>query len=150
MKLLKTLKKFWRQRDSVFIETKERSFPPQNAPKEQKLARTVDQHLVLRSKDLLQMTEKLVNKGEYLRAEQLIKDGVTDLADNPEIWWLLLKIAEELGRVGRVFFCLEKLLTFEPEATELLEKKEKLQTTLDKRLDYFIEYKLAPEFYKLV
>ena len=133
MKIFKNLQNFWRQNSS---EHDQREKP-------------AEQKLVLRGPDLLQMTEKLVNKGEYQRAEQLIKDGVLDLVDRPEIWWLLLKIGYELGRFGRVFFCLEKLLIFEPENLELLEQQAKLKVTLDKRLDYFIEYKLAPQFYKL-
>lgn len=134
MKIFKNLQNFWRQN---------------SLEQDQSEPKSAEQKLVLRGADLLQMTEKLVEKGEYHRAEQLIKDGVLDLADSSEIWWLLFKIGQELGRYGRVFFCLEKLLILEPENCQLLEQQTKLKAILDKRLDYYIEYKLAPQFYKL-
>ncbi len=106
-------------------------------------------NLTLSGSDLMKMSKKLVGKGEYSRAELLIRDGVREMVDNLDIWLLLLIIEESLGRSGRAYYCLEQILDHDPGNEELLEKAEKLKEVIDKHLNQFIEYKLAPEFFKL-
>ncbi len=106
-------------------------------------------NVTLGSKDLIQMALKLKSKGEYFRAEQLLRDGARGDKDNPELWRLLFEIAEPLNRLGRAYFCMEQIIRLEPENEVALEKIEELKPLIDKQLNYFIEYKMAPEFYKL-
>ena len=103
----------------------------------------------LSSNDLLHMAQKLKSKGEFYRAEQLLRDGVKEALDSMDYWELLLEIEEPLNRKGRAYYCLEKILTIDPENENAQEKFTELQAVVDNNLAYYIEYKLAPEFYKL-
>ncbi|MCK4259721.1 MAG: hypothetical protein KAX49_12130 [Halanaerobiales bacterium] len=106
-------------------------------------------NLTFGSKDLMQMAVKLKNKGELFRAEQLLRDGVYEDINNAELWWLLFGIAEPLNRLGRAYFCIEQIIRLEPENEFAKEKIIELKSLVDKHLNYFVEYKMAPEFYKL-
>ena len=105
--------------------------------------------LTLASNDLIKMAEKLVGKGEYYRAEQVLRDGVQDGQDNIKLWQLLLDIEEELGREGRIYYCYEQIIRLNPEIEMEREKYEELKEKLDQDMSLYIEYRLAPEFYKL-
>lgn len=105
--------------------------------------------LVLSSMDLMQIARKLQNKGEYYRAEQLLRDGVRNALQNLEYWWLLFEIEEPLNRKGRALYCLEQILQLNENYEPAIEKVGELKKLIDTDLSYFIEYKLAPEFYRL-
>lgn len=130
-------------------EKVEPKLEPQPVKKESKLANRRETQITLSSKDLIQMARNLKVKGEYYRAEQLIRDGVKGAIDNPDLWWLLLEIEEPLNRKGRAYYCVEQIVQMDPENEIALEKLEELQPYIDEQLNYFIEYKMAPEFYRL-
>lgn len=130
-------------------EKKELTLESPLVKKELKQANRRETQITLSSNDLMQMAQKLKAKGEYYRAEQLIRDGVKGATNNPDLWWLLLEIEEPLNRKGRAYYCVEQIVQMEPENEKALEKLEELQPYIDEQLNYFIEYKMAPEFYRL-
>ncbi|AZR73531.1 hypothetical protein BBF96_09115 [Anoxybacter fermentans] len=141
MSIIGFLKRLFSHKESYFKKT---SKPPEN-----KLSEAEDKKLILTSSDLMQMARKLKEKGEYVRAEQILKDGVKEGVNNIKLWWLLLEIEESLNRIGRAYYCIEKILEMEPENEKALEKLEEIKPLVDKELSYYIEYKMAPEFYKI-
>lgn len=161
MGLFKFLANLFKGRDSVRTEevgepsqvTLEEKPVPGEVP--QKQAEHVNKEdcwtsrITLSSTDLMHMAEKLKSKGEYYRAEQLLRDGVKDALDNQEFWALLLEVEEPLNRKGRAYYCIEHILQMDPENENALKKYDELKLVVDGDLGYFIEYKLAPEFFKL-
>lgn len=105
--------------------------------------------LILTSHDVIQMARKLQGKGELYRAEQLLRDGVKEAIQNVEYWWLLVEIEEPLNRKGRAYYCIEQILQLDEHSELAQQKRSELQKLIDTDLSYFIEYKLAPEFYRL-
>lgn len=125
---------------------------PTNSDQEQFIEKgklSQEKKLKLTAQDLIKMGHKLVGKREFRRAEQLLRDAVQETQNDPEIWWLLFTIAEPLKRFGRAYYCLERIQEFDPENEQVIEKLDELKQLLDKQIDYYIEYKLAPDFYKL-
>lgn len=123
--------------------------PEKQAGHENKIEDSWTSRITLSSADLMHMAEKLKGKGEYYRAEQLLRDGVKDALNNQEFWALLLEVEEPLNRKGRAYYCIEHILQMDPENEIALKKYDELKLVVDGDLGYFIEYKLAPEFFKL-
>lgn len=104
---------------------------------------------VLSGQDVMQMARKLQSKGELHRAEQLLRDGVNEAVEDPEYWLLLAGVEESLNRKGRAYYCIEQILHRNATDKRAQQKMEELRDAIDTDLSYFIEYKLAPEFYRL-
>lgn len=105
--------------------------------------------LILSGQDLIQMARNLQARGEFHRAELLLRDGAKESAENLEYWRLLFEIEEPLNRKGRAYFCIEQILRLDENTEWAQQRQDELKKLIDTDLSYFIEYKLAPEFYRL-